>query len=329
VTGRPGESRRLGAGIRHHGDEGGRQTKIGGVQVPALAFEMPRDRIEIVQLDLRRPPCLYRCDMCLQHLQVVQPSERILHAPQLPDQRLRALRPAVGGELERIAQLLHGDADAVQAIGIVQVAGVGGGLRQCPGTREQPSGEPLPPAVGRRVAHGVGHLRQPPCEPFGLRPRQRLLGSADPACSRLFHVRTQIIERPRRKALTIGELANEIERDVELADAAERSRELAQPPPRLAAAAALAAAGQHRHGFTQPARRDPAPVHPGGIAAPRTRQLPAERVGAPGQQGCGIGGGGAAHATMTRTGMAGPGGSVPPVYPARLTCPWTAPRPLF
>ncbi len=91
---------------------------------------------------------LERGDVRLQHLQVVQPAERVLRALHGADRRRRGLDAGVKRQLHRVAKLLGGDAHLVQLLRRIHVSGRRhrGGERL--GPLEQPRAERVAPRLG-------------------------------------------------------------------------------------------------------------------------------------------------------------------------------------
>ena len=93
---------------------------------------------------------LHGGDVRLQHLQIVQPAERVLRALDGANRRRCRLHAGVECQLHRVAKLLGRDAHLVQLLGRVHVAGRGhrGGERL--GPLEQPRAERVAPRLGSR-----------------------------------------------------------------------------------------------------------------------------------------------------------------------------------
>jgi hypothetical protein len=90
------------------------------MQVPALVFERTRQHVQAAFGKLAGwRQRLHRGDMHLEHLQVVQATERILRLFQLAYERQRRPQPRFAGDLQAVAQLLGGNPDAMEALGVV------------------------------------------------------------------------------------------------------------------------------------------------------------------------------------------------------------------
>ena len=86
---------------------------VARVEVPALVLEPPRHHVEpaIVRTAARGWQRLQPGHVLLEDLQIVQAAERLLRALERAEERTHRRQPRVRDQLQRVAQLLGGDAD--------------------------------------------------------------------------------------------------------------------------------------------------------------------------------------------------------------------------
>ncbi len=234
------------------------------MQVPALVFERASD-------DRRGPrgagsglagAACTAATCVLQDLQIVQPSERVLRALDGPQRRRRRLHAGVGRQLQRVAQLLRGNA----------APGAASRAHRC----WPASSIAARSAFGRFSSRGAERaratssdwlcasasptVRQPPVQLLDVDPLEPLEhhGPRRSSRSATTWARTSS-SASRGQRFGGGELVDELQRHVQLADGAERPASAADFAARLARLAALEPDGQHRHALRAAAARRRAP----------------------------------------------------------------------
>ena len=166
-----------------------------------------------------------------QHLQIVHPAEQVLHALQLANRAERPDRSQFPHQLERVAELLRGDADAVKPARRVQAAGRLNRLFDtCGPTRDPPAECSCPRRIRRRRVEIDGQLEDLPLNLLQI----RALEAAD---HRLAADLTLPPDDPAHGGGRAGKsgpgcrhVVEMGERDVEFAHAAQRPRHTAQRP---------------------------------------------------------------------------------------------------
>jgi hypothetical protein len=232
--------------------------EVVGVQPADLLVEHQRQRLDF-PVGLDAPPGLGRQGpgAVLQHFQVVQPAEEVLQRLQ---PRHGSARPQPGElprQLEGVPQLLGGDANRVDPFGDVDRPRLPDGRPEPLGPAGDARGEHELPLGGRLPAVELRHV---PVDPLGqtigvdLAQHREHLGAA----ARPFALQP-VPDAPKRllvRGVDGAELLDELQRDVQLAHAAERARHAAHPAPQLPQAGGPGRAPQDRQRLAQPPRGD-------------------------------------------------------------------------
>ncbi len=258
---------------------------VARVQVAAFILERAREDVEPAvgqRPDLRFR--LHRGDMDLQHLEIVQPAQRVLRLLDRAQRSGRGLAARLERQLHRVAKLLRGNPDLVELLGRIHVSRLSDGGAKKLRPLHQPRTERVAPLLRVGLGQFLGHRRQPAIE-LGQVDVLDPLEHFRPAFVALEHdVRADLLERGTRQRIARRQLVEDLQRHVELAHGAERFR---QPPNlalRLLRLRALHARGQHGQGFAQPPRRDAGLMDAARLAADGLRYVTFQDKGPPRKQ---------------------------------------------
>lgn len=211
-----------------------------------------------------------------EHLEVVQFAEHVLRPFELGDFPRHAGRSGLARQLEDVAKPLGGDPHAVEALGRVERAGRLDGLCERLAPALCAVGQQASPGRTRRLRIR-GQALDPTHEARGILTVDLLEHGPTPPIAVLADVRPCRTDRDGERRVSLLEVGEQAQRDIELAHGAERPCDSAGHPHR----SRHVLPGRERRGqrqrFTQATRRDPGLVHRGDVTVERPPQVPSQR----------------------------------------------------
>lgn len=242
---------------------------VAAVEPAALLLERDDELVELTPAgDVgRHERRLQLADAILQHVQIVQTSQRVLNALQQAKIGRRFETRDIGRDFERVAQLLGGDPDDVQALGQIDSAGLAhrrreGGRAVCDARIDRPLPRSRRGTPGRRLCL-VAFDRAPDFLELRGEPREfrnRALGrEMSTGVFPLFaNERADPHQRRGRIPIRVGQLVDHREQDIQFSHRPEPLRHLAQATTQFVGGVGIQL--QNGQNFAKTTGRDPRAV---------------------------------------------------------------------